>query len=329
MKLKSVVSNLSLTAASVLLVLGIAEVASRYTVPISPGPSLLSMSGEPLSQSYMKAGSEYRIITPDFDAPTTITKDGYRAPSAKASPSTLFLGDSFTFAQGVKDDQAFPHLYCQEKQLACANLAVPGASTPYMVDRLEEFLKAKGWAPNNVYLFFFTGNDFSDNLWAAQQQKLGLSYEPVELSPEKEAAAKSDLPLHKQLIDKGLKYSNLLRVLYFKALPELRKSGDPEAQQAQMKQALAVTKTALERLDALSEEYAFNYRIFVLYSEPEARLEKYKATDKALQEISPSNIISLGELFSKNSQDYFFPSDGHFTESGNRLIADYLIKELK
>lgn len=328
MKLKSVVANLILMTVSVGLVVVVAEVVSRYVVPISPGPSLLTVDGKPVRQSYVEPNSQYRIITPDFDALTTITEDGYRAPASSGNPDTLFLGDSFTFAQGVTDEQAFPYLYCKAKDLDCANLSVPGASTVYTVSRLEHYLKVKGWAPNNVFLFFFTGNDFTDNLWAAEQASKGQNYEPLELNPEMEDAQVESLPIHKQLISKVLKYSNLTRVLYYKVLPEIRQKGDNSGQKAQMQQAFEITKQSFNRLESLSEEYAFNYRIFVIYPEPEVRLGAYKDMHEQLQAISPSEITSLGELFSKDSQQYFFPADGHFTESGNRLLADYLIKEL-
>lgn len=328
MRLKAVFANLSLMAVSVIIVLAIAEMVSRYMVPISPGPSLLDVEGNPIRQSYVEPDSQYRIITPDFDALTTITKDGYRGPASSGNPETLFVGDSFTFAQGVTDELAFPHLYCQEKGLDCANLSVPGASTQYEVSRLEHYLRVKGWAPNDVYLFFFTGNDFSDNLWAADQIKKGRNYQPLEIDPAREEARHNNLPPHKKLIDIALKQSNLMRVMYYKVLAELRQNNDPDGQKADLQKALGVTKQSFERFHALSEEYAFNYRIFVIYPEPEVRLGKYKELDEQIQAIAPSEISSLGALFAENSQDYFFPSDGHFTEAGNRLLADYLIENL-
>lgn len=327
MKIKSILANLTLVGVSVLIVLGISEVASRYLVPVSPGPKLLDIEGNDLRQSYIKPNTQYRIITPDFDEITSITADGYRAPALKGNnPDTIFVGDSFTFAQGVKDTEAFPHLFCSEKGLSCVNLSVPGASTLYEIDRLESFLKQKGWAPNNVHLFFFTGNDFGDNIWADEQRKAGKNYEPVELHPEVEQAHKDSLPPHKRLMQTGFKYSNLLRVVYFKVLPSIRQKNDAEAHNAEMKKALAITKEGLDRLHKLSEDYAFNYQIFVLYPEPEIRQQRYKALHDELQAIAPSKIISLGEIFEKDTSAQYFPADGHFTVSGNRLLADHLLK---
>ncbi|RVU84205.1 SGNH/GDSL hydrolase family protein [Leucothrix sargassi] len=326
MKLKSIVANTLLLGISVSVVVVIAEAVSRYVVPISPGPHLLTMDGEPLVQSYMTPNASYRIVTPDFDAETNITADGYRAPSSQGNPDTLFIGDSFTFAQGVKDNEAFPALYCSEKGLDCANLSVPGASTPYTLDRLESYLEDKGWAPNNVYLFFFTGNDFTDNIWADEQRSQGKDYQPLELTPEVEYAKKQALPIHKRIVDATLKHSNLMRVLYYKALPAFRQQGDPSAFQAQMDKSLEITKAEFERLDALSDQYAFNYKIFVLYAAPEIKQERHIALKESLEGISPNGIVSLDALYADNLTESYFPSDGHLTESGNRRLADFLLK---
>ena len=73
MRIKSILANLTLLSISVITVVGIAEVASRYTVPVSPGPTLLDMDGNKVRQSYVEPSTEFRIITPDFDVPTSIT----------------------------------------------------------------------------------------------------------------------------------------------------------------------------------------------------------------------------------------------------------------
>jgi len=178
------------------------------------------------------------------------------------------------------------------------------------VDRLESFLKDKGWAPNNVFLFFFTGNDFTDNIWAAEQRDQGKNYEPLELSPEIEYAKKQALPIHKRIVDASLKKSNLMRVLYYKALPAFREQGDPDAAKAQLEKSLTITEGEFQRLEALSHEYAFNYKIFVLYAAPEIKQQLHVKLKEDLQNISPSKLISLGEIFADDLDGYYFPSDG-------------------
>lgn len=327
MRIKSILANLALLSVSVIAVVGVAEAVSRYIVPVSPGPSMLDMTGNEIRQSYVEPNTKFRIITPDFDAPTSITADGYRAPKAKDNnPTTLFVGDSFTYGQGVKDTEVFPHIFCEARGLSCANLSVPGASTLYEVDRLESYLKNKGWAPDNVYFFFFTGNDFGDNIWADEQRKAGKSYEPLEMHPEVEQAKKDSRPFPKRLMAAGFRYSNLLRVAYFKVLPSLRQQGNADAHNAEMEKALSITKEGFDRLHKLSEEYAFNYQIFVLYPETEINQNLYEGLHRKLQAIAPSEITSLAEMFTADTSKHYFPADGHYTVSGNILLADELKK---
>jgi len=321
--MKNFIGNLLLLSVSLAIVFAVGEVASRYVSPISPGPSILDMDGNKQKISYIEAGKQFRIITPDFDAVTTITKDGYRAPEANGKPDVIFIGDSFTYAQGVTDEETFPAIYCKTRGLNCANLAVPGASTLYEIDRLEHFLKTKKWSPKMVHLFFFTGNDFSDNIEAANNRKQGLPYEPVELNTR--PSIDEEKGLIKGVISSGLKYSNLLRVAYFKILPMIR--DNPEESNNAFEQALEITKGEFARLDKLSNNYSFNYKIYVIYPEPEITHNVYQEIGKKLQALTAKPIISLGDLFKKDTKDYFFPSDGHLTVAGNKKLADFLLNK--
>ena len=319
--MKNFIGNLVLLGFSLAIVLVIGEVASRYVSPISPGPSILDMDGNKQKISYIEAGKTFRIVTPDFDTVTKITKEGYRAPAANGTPDTVFIGDSFTYAQGVTDEQTFPAIYCKAANENCANLGVPGASTLYEVDRLEHFLKEKDWRPRMVHFFFFTGNDLGDNLGAASNREQGLPYEPSELHPETEAVA--DKGLVESVVDFGLKHSNLLRVAYFKVLPMIR--GNEEESQKTMDKALAITKAEFDRLNKLSIAYGFNYNIYVIFPEPEITHDVYQGLGKKLQAQSSMPLIPLGELFKENTKDYFFAADGHFSVAGNKKLAEYLL----
>jgi lysophospholipase L1-like esterase len=319
--MKPLLGNLILLSASLTIVFAVGEVASRYVTPISPGPSILDMDGNKQKISYIEAGKQFRITTPDFDAVTTITKDGYRAPEANGNPDVIFMGDSFTYAQGVTDDETFPAIYCKARGLNCANLAVPGSSTLYEIDRLEHFLKTKKWSPDMVHFFFFTGNDFSDNVEAANNRKQGLPYEPVELNNRPSIAEEKGLI--KGAISTGLKYSNLLRVAYFKVLPLIR--DNPEESNNTLNESLEITRNEFARLDKLSNDYAFNYKIYIIYPEPEITHNIYQERNKQLQALTEKPIVTLGNLFKKNTKDYFFPSDGHFNVAGNKKLAGFLL----
>ena len=77
-----IIANLFLLGFSLLIAFAIGEVGSRYIAPISPGPSIVDMQSNKQQISYVEPGQSFRIITPDYDAETSITADGYRAPAA-------------------------------------------------------------------------------------------------------------------------------------------------------------------------------------------------------------------------------------------------------
>jgi len=319
--MKNLFGNLILLFVSLAIMFVISEVASRYVSPISPGPSILDMQGNKQRISYVSPNKQFRIITPDYDAVTTITPDGYRAPQSNGNPDVIFMGDSFTYAQGVTDEEAFPAIYCKAQKLNCANLAVPGSSTLYEVDRLESYIKNKNWSPQKVNFFFFTGNDFGDNLSADELRSQGQGYEPGELNLNPNA--EDDKGSVEKIIDFGLKHSNLLRVAYFKVLPIIRT--DPDEAEAQLNKALKITGVEFQRLDKISKTYGFEYEIFIIYPEPEIIHNKYQELGKKLQSISPKPLVMLGDVFKENTKAYFFPSDGHFSVEGNKKLAEYLL----
>lgn len=317
------ITNLFLLGLSLLVAFAIGEVASRYIAPISLGPSIVDLSGNKQQISYVQPNNMFRIVTPDYDAVTSITRDGYRAPAAKGNPDTVFIGDSFTYAQGVTDKQAFPAMYCQAKNLNCANLSVPGASTLYEVDRLEYFLAEKNWRPQKVHFFFFTGNDFVNNIEADAKRSRGERYEPSELNLNpRQAENRGSI---EKFIDLGLKYSNLLRIAYYQLLPMIRNSSEENTQK--LDQGLAITKKEFSRLEKLSNTYGFEYQLYALFPEPEIKQDIYKTLGPKLQALTNKQITMLGDVFKPNTSEYFFPSDGHLSVEGNTRLAEFLLKQ--
>lgn len=318
-----IIINLFLLGISLLLAFAIGEVASRYIAPLSPGPSIVDMQGNNQKISYVQPSYLFRIITPDYDAQTSITPDGYRSPAAKGNPDVIFIGDSFTYAQGVKDNEAFPAIYCKEKGLNCANLSVPGSSTLYEVDRLESFLVEKDWRPKKVNFFFFTGNDFGDNIGADEKRSKGERYEPGELNLNPQA--ENEQGAIGQIIDLGLKHSNLLRIAYYQILPMIRNSA--EENEKQLNKALAITKKEFSRLDSLSKQYGFDYQLYTIFPKPEIKHDLYQSLGEKIQAQTDQPIIMLGDVFKENTSDYFFPSDGHLSIKGNAKLAEFLLSQ--
>ena len=296
----------------------IAEVVSRKIHFISSGPVTLDLNGNEKIISYIKPSAYFRVSTQDYDAVTGITKEGYRRPEAQGDPDVLFVGDSFTYAQGVEDHQTFSALYCKAKKMSCANLGVPGASTLYEIDRLEAYLAKKKWRPKEVKFFFFTGNDFADNTEANEKRLKGVSYvpSPAILHPQRSQG-------FKKMIQLALKHSNLARIAYFKVLPLIRNS--KEDNKGSLKKALAITKDEFSRLEQLSKKYHFRYELYVFYTDEEINNNRYQELGKQLQAQTQKPLIHLVQLFKKSTLDDYFPVDGHLTVKGNQKVADFLL----
>lgn len=313
------IKNVFLLCFSVIVAFGIGEVASRYLAPLSVGPVILDLAGNEQKISYVEPNNLFRLKTPDYDAEVTITRDGYRGPEAKGNPDEIFLGDSFTYAVGVTNNQTFPAIYCKEKNLNCANLAVAGASTLYEIDRLETYIKKKNWRPKKVHLFFYTGNDFSDNVDADEKRSRGDHYDPDTLN----------LPHHQtdgaiKLINIGLKYSNLLRIAYFKGLPLIRVS-DEDAKQTLTK-GLEVTKKEFARLDTLSKTYGFEYKLYTIFTKHEIDNDLHQELGQKIQAQTEKPVQMLGDLL-KDTDKYYFPRDLHYSVEGNAKVAEILINQ--
>ncbi|MGB5832912.1 MAG: hypothetical protein WBG92_13105 [Thiohalocapsa sp.] len=182
-------NTLALSIGCVIALL-LAEGLSRMVLPVFPGAVKLSLQGDPIRIGFVEPGAIYRQFSEEYDALTTITPQGYRAPEAPGAPDLLFVGDSFTFGQGLADDEAFPALYCEQSGVSCVNLGVPGTGTLAQLDRLERYLTKGRWRPKRVFLFVMAmtqylgaGNDLHDNVLEFDEAKAAT------MTPEGDADA--------------------------------------------------------------------------------------------------------------------------------------------
>ena len=127
----SLIKNIFLLSLSLLISVFALEIGSRYVLPISPGAQKIDIySDQPLTIGFNEPSSSYRQVFAEYDAITNIDEKGnrYTANSSKFSSETyIFLGDSFTFGQGVSDKETIPSLFCKEADAICVNLGVPGS----------------------------------------------------------------------------------------------------------------------------------------------------------------------------------------------------------
>lgn len=318
-----------LVLASLLVAFLVAEGLSRVFVPISDLRENIALDGTRL-RDFVQPGAVYRQVSNEYDALTTITDEGHRAPAVEGNPELVFIGDSFTFGYGLADDETFVSIYCRARGIACANLGLPGSGTLRQVERLEEFLRRHDWRPREVRLFVFAmsgsfsaGNDFVDNYEREMRlRQAAAGVPPGDGADERPAGGMAERLIGLQSF--LLRHSNLMRLLKFYAGPMIKSMVVAEPGGERMAIALAGTRGALARLDELSRAGGFAYRIYLIV--PVQDLLRGTAADTlaTLDGVAPKPAIPTAPAFAQSPAQYYFAFDGHLNPAGNRRLAEFL-----
>lgn len=321
----------------VLAALVIAEGLSRLFLPVFAGAKRLSLEGEELDIRPLQPGVMYRQLSEEYDALVTITQGGYRVPEARGGPEIIFLGDSFTFGQGLSDDETFAYVFCATAQVSCANLGVPGASTIDELDRLEKFLSREAWHPKHVFLFMLAmsqfmgaGNDFYDNLKTYEESDRSAALNGPSPNFRNSAGPSTHNRVLSWFVAFGrstLKYSNLSRVVKFRAGPQIKNLLAPAPGEEKLNKSLSITKEQLLRLESLAQKYDFEYHIFLIHPVQDISRGSHQDTYEKLQSISPKAVIPTAQLFQPSPGQYYYQYDGHLNPMGSEKIANYLLSE--
>lgn len=161
-----VVAKLFVVAGAGLL---LAELVVRWLAPqpllaIEPG----LYEADPPGQYRLSPGYRGTITNGvEFSHAVTIDPRGFRStgnqtPESAEVPVVALLGDSFTFGQGVGDEETFAALLPRfaEDPLQVINAGLPGIGVPRAVIRYRRHVRPL--APDAVVLVVFLGNDLSD-----------------------------------------------------------------------------------------------------------------------------------------------------------------------
>jgi hypothetical protein len=319
---------------SVLFALSLAEVAARAFFPISDGRDNVTLDGKPI-KDWFEPSSVYRQVSNEYDAVTTITDKGHRVPGTDGNPDVIFVGDSFTYGFGLRDDETFASIYCDRFHLACVNLGMPGSGTLRQVERLEAFITRWNWKPKEVKLFFFgmsgsfsSGNDFVDNFdrYVREHAHQGLSKQD-----QRETMLQSQQPIGfaERVISWQewlLQHSTLVRLVKYYWGPMLKSLVVADPGQERMEVALIATRESLAKLDDLSKQVGFTYKIYLLVPIQDIIRGTDGDTLATLNSVSPIPAISTAHLFRDRPQDYYFAFDGHLNVQGSRKVAEFLIQ---
>jgi hypothetical protein len=319
--------RLILLSGSLLFSLMLAEVAVRAFFPINDGRSNVTLDGRPI-KDWFEPGSVYRQISNEYDALTTITDKGHRVPGTDGNPDVIFLGDSFTYGYGLKDDETIAGVYCQRTGIACANLGIPGSGTARQVARLRQFIDKYQWKPKEVKLFFFgmsgsfsAGNDFADNYdYGRRAAAIAQG-----VTPRRETATPS---LAGRVISwqaSLMEYSYLVRRAKYHWGPLLKSAIVNDPGEQRMAQALAFTKQALDELDQYSREAGFTYKVYLLVPVQDLIRKTDEQTLAVLNSVSPQPAIHVAPALADSPASYYYAFDGHLNPTGSRRVAEFVM----
>jgi hypothetical protein len=293
----------------------------------------VTLDGKPVKE-WFEPGSVYRQVSNEYDAVTTITDKGHRLPGVDGNPDVIFIGDSFTYGYGLKDDETFASIYCSQLHRTCVNLGIPGSGTLKQVERLEKFIGDWNWKPKHVKLFFFgmsgsfsAGNDFVDN-YDRYKREHETQADGDQRRRDQTQRAESTVGLAERVIGFQtliLGHSTLMRLVKYYWGPMLKSVLVADLGEERMDVALLATKESLDRLDDLSRRIGFDYAIYLLVPVQDIIRGTYGETLKTLNRISPKSGIPTAQLFLESPEKYYYAFDGHLNPEGSKRIADFLV----
>ena len=332
--------NICLLALVIVIGTALLEFSSRWLLPISPASSYMDANDIRInvfegSDRFMP-GVWFRQVSHEFDAPVQIGANGYREPAA-AFPDLIFLGDSFTFGQGLRDEQTFAAIYCRTVGLSCVNLGFPGTGTSRQIGILERELERNAWQPKAVKLFIMAmstslmaGNDFVDT---AQETATDATEELLGTKPPSTALGASNSGVIEWIVERRqrlLASSNLVRVAYAHLGPLLRAWFSPSAPKSTLEAGVAAVSDQLNRLEALSHLHDFSVTIYILHPVQDILRGTYAETEDAVRTAAGHlPVVPTANSLLEDPKSHYFSYDGHFNAAGARRIAELLLQEWK
>jgi hypothetical protein len=317
--------RLVLVSTSILFSLGAAEVVTRVFFPLYGGVDNVTIDGAPVKE-WFAPGSVYRQISNEYDALTTITSKGHRVPGTDANPDVVFIGDSFTFGFGLGDDETFASRYCNEMQVSCANLGIPGSGTVRQLRRVEQFLTEHRWKPKQVKWFFFgmsgsfsAGNDFADN-YEFGRRKSGPAAALAVAGP---SLAGRLIGLQSLLLEN----SYLMRQAKYHWGPVLKSLIVDAPGEVRMTEALRYTREALQELDDTSRRFGFEYVVYLIVPVQDIIRGTADDTLSTLNSVSPKPATTMAPALADHPAKYYYAYDGHLNAEGSRRVAEMLVTQ--
>jgi hypothetical protein len=298
----------------------------------------------------------------DFDATYSVNRFGLRGGSGDPSgPGAVALvGDSFTFGQGVNDEETFVHHLnrISAGTRTHLNFSVPGYST----DQQLLLLRQRVWLfrPEMVVLVVYLGNDLFDNRLTYPLQgeqgkprfrlraddRLELGNVPVPRAG-KPAAARGKTLSSVVLGDAAAQPTGLAG--WLGRLEIARRLGvlqsEPAIADAEMDErfrpALRLFRAIVTSMSEEAQRHGAGFGVALLAGksfvrEPRSLSARYQDHLRRgiLEDLTEVPVLDLASRLREVHEagtggDLYYPNEGHLTPRGNRLVAQWLAQWLE
>jgi len=273
-----------------------------------------------------------------------------------------FMGDSFTFGVGAKDNETYVSLLNDKTDQCILNLGLPGSALEQQLDVVR--LRHEELGEPHLYVFnVFLGNDISFHKDSKSiTREMNIASTSSKSATDQLLAKVNDWVYHNPLIKKSyfiqyvrakmvILYNNIrTRKKEFKLVNPIFHAMNRDYERY-MKEFIA---GEMQELEALAEQKQFNYVFIVLpdiyqvYEELRHHQIKYYGFGEAEIDVNQPNRLYAEALRAKGrhyldvtscfaevraEENLYYTQDNHFRPIGHRIAADciypWLVKVLE
>ena len=249
-----------------------------------------------------------------YKATYTIDKNGLRIsppPRKPDAPAILFLGDSFTYGEGVNDDETTPYLtgILTDRKYAIYNFGIHGHGPQHMLAEIEHGIVASALTQRPQFAIYQAINDHVNRLkglepWLVSGPHYALN-ENGEIVPSSISS-----PL-------GIRIEGM-------------KIGDNTQKDKEEIEIRTFAGVVERSKDLLTEKYPGIEFHVIFWDGKNDPLSKdiIEALEKRNIKTHRVSSILKDDFWKDKANPYRIPHNGHPTPLMYKLIADYVVKEI-
>jgi hypothetical protein len=269
-----------------------------------------------------------------YDVQYSIDKNGFRvAPDSlkQSGPTVMFFGDSFTFGEGVNDEDTLPNAFSILSGMRVLNFGIGGYG-PHQMLRLLELDVPRKVTADFPYLMVYTALEYHIGRAAglSEWDKNGPLYE-VENEHACYVGSFSEhnvacVSFARPIIDKLLVHSRIWQAET--RTGQCRAPSDKDALKRDRMRFLEIVKAA----NVIAQQKYHSRLVVILWDDARARGDAAKNISWIEAKLLENNIATL-KLSSKikddNFKNFFIRRDGHPNQKAYRMVAEILLSWLK